>query len=112
MKPSLNDAMKSVISDIKQCPPERLQAKLKQHAGGPVGRVITEGQAFLEHLEAECKTCRGYHYTLVGCCSGFECGCMGQPVDAEPCKTCNSDGEKPPSEEAKKDYPFFFLSKE
>jgi len=59
---------------------------------------------------AYCTTCNGYNYELLGCCSGRECGCMGQPIDVKPCSKCNPDGSKEPTEEAKKDYPWFFLT--
>jgi len=57
-----------------------------------------------------CNKCGGYNYYLLGCCSGRECGCMGKPVDAKPCSECNQDGEKEPSDEAKENYPWFFLN--
>ena len=49
-----------------------------------------------EHCEACDKFVPGFEYQM--CCSGFECGCMGKPV--EPCvcseecwdKLINSDG--------------------
>jgi hypothetical protein len=37
---------------------------------------------------------------------------MGQPVDAKPCSKCNPDGKKEPSSQAKRDYPWFFLTEE
>jgi len=55
-----------------------------------------------------CKLCNDYHYEVLGCCSGFECGCGGRPVDALPCQHCNPDGKKEPSDRAVKDYPFLF----
>ena len=59
-----------------------------------------------------CKKCGGYNYTLIGCCSGRECGCMGQPVDSIGCEACNPDATKEPSDQAKKDYPWFFMNSE
>lgn len=56
-----------------------------------------------------CKTCGGYNFVLLGCCSGRECGCRGLPVDAGQCLDCNSNGAKEPSEQAKEDYPWFFM---
>ena len=60
--------------------------------------------------EELCSQCNGYNYELIGCCSGYECGCMGQPVDSEPCSKCNQDGEKDPSLQARRDWPWFFLT--
>ena len=57
-----------------------------------------------------CNTCSGYNFVLLGCCSGRECGCMGQPVESEPCKDCNKDGAKDPTQQAKQDYPWFFMN--
>ena len=65
-----------------------------------------------EKKSDECDKCYGYNYELLGCCSGHECGCMGQPVDAKPCPKCNADGEKKPSLEAQKAWTWFFLTKE
>jgi hypothetical protein len=59
-----------------------------------------------------CKKCRDDHYLMVGCCSGRECGCMGQPVDADPCPDCNQDESKLPSQDLKENFPFFFMTKE
>ena len=59
-----------------------------------------------------CDKCGGYNYVLIGCCSGHECGCRGQPVDSEPCPSCNSDGVVEPSDEAKNDWPWFFCTEE
>ena len=39
-----------------------------------------------------CKGCRDDKYILQGCCSGRDCGCMGQPVSMTNCKICNPDG--------------------
>lgn len=59
-----------------------------------------------------CNTCGGYNFELIGCCSGRECGCMGQPVDSQPCQECNRNCNKEPSEQAKQDYPWFFMNEE
>lgn len=59
-----------------------------------------------------CTTCGGYNYELLSCCSGHECGCMGQPVDSRPCSKCNSDGKREPSLQAQKDWPWFFLTEQ
>ena len=59
-------------------------------------------------MSEECDECNGYNYKLLGCCSGFECGCQGKPVDAIPCPKCNHHGEREPSEQAKIDWPWFF----
>jgi len=40
----------------------------------------------------KCKDCWGDNYILQGCCSGQECGCMGQPVSMTNCEKCNPDG--------------------
>ena len=40
----------------------------------------------------DCKECHGDNYILQGCCSGRECGCMGQPVSITNCKQCNPKG--------------------
>ena len=58
-----------------------------------------------------CDVCDGYFYELIGCCSGHECGCIGKPVDSKPCHKCNSDGKKEPSLQARKDWPWFFLTR-
>jgi hypothetical protein len=42
-----------------------------------------------------CKKCQDEHYMLVGCCSGHECGCMGQPVSMSNCVQCNKNEDKP-----------------
>ena len=44
--------------------------------------------------EEICQECNGDLFIPVGCCNGFECGCLGMPVDAKPCHVCNSDGKK------------------
>ena len=36
-----------------------------------------------------CNKCGGTGYLMVGCCSGFECGCMGLPVGLGDCE-CNN----------------------
>lgn len=33
------------------------------------------------------------------CCSGHECGCMGQPVAAKYCPECNAEKREPTDEE-------------
>lgn len=43
-----------------------------------------------------CKKCDGDHYIIYGCCSGRDCGCMGQPVGMTNCQECNPKGELPP----------------
>ena len=63
-------------------------------------------------MSDECKACYGYNFNLIGCCSGRECGCMGQPVDSEPCPVCNKDGSKEPADQAKQDWPWFFLNED
>lgn len=65
-----------------------------------------------EKMEVCCDKCGGYHYELIGCCSGHECGCQGQPVDSKPCDKCNADGKKEPSLQAQRDWPWFFLTEE
>ncbi len=36
---------------------------------------------------------------LITCCSGRECGCMGQPVAATNCKECNKENREPTDED-------------
>ena len=62
--------------------------------------------------EAACNECSDMGYILIGCCSGHMCGCRGLPVDCEHCLSCNPDGDKEPSDQAKKDWPWFFASEE
>ena len=38
----------------------------------------------------KCPDCGGNGLTPVGCCSGFECGCMGLVTDYELCGCGNS----------------------
>lgn len=56
----------------------------------------------------KCIECHNDHYIGIGCCSGFECGCMGMVTDFKACQTCNKDESIPPSDELIKTYPFFF----
>lgn len=42
---------------------------------------------------------------LITCCSGRECGCMGQPVAARYCQVCNKE-KREPSEEVLKEIEF------
>lgn len=58
----------------------------------------------------KCNNCQDDNYVSVGCCSGYECGCMGQPIDVEPCNYCNKDEKKEPSDEFQKAYPYFFMT--
>jgi hypothetical protein len=46
----------------------------------------------------KCKECDGDNYVLGYCCSGYQCGCMAQPVTITRCKDCNNDGSKKPSD--------------
>ena len=39
---------------------------------------------------AECNSCGDSGVVFIGCCSGFDCGCMGYPVLAKKCK-CGTD---------------------
>jgi len=55
-----------------------------------------------------CDGCHGDNFVAVTCCGGHECGCMGQPIDFEPCGKCNSDGSKDADTDLKKAFPFFF----
>ena len=57
---------------------------------------------------SDCDECGGTNYNFLGCCSGFECGCCGMPVDITPCPACNSDGKKEPTKDITEDWPFFF----
>lgn len=47
-----------------------------------------------ESTAKTCTECHGDFYDLVGCCSGYQCGCMGQPVGIRACKNCNKYGSK------------------
>lgn len=58
----------------------------------------------------QCKKCNDDRYILVGCCSGFECGCMGRATDIKPCESCNENEQAPASDDLKQAYPFFFGS--
>lgn len=42
----------------------------------------------------ECKDCDIDGFRFIGCCSGHECVCMGQPVAITNCLTCNPNNEK------------------
>lgn len=46
----------------------------------------------------KCKSCGGNGFRPVICCNGFECGCMGMPVDFV---ACDCDCDKPTSEQIK-----------
>lgn len=50
------------------------------------------------------KTCKNRYcidgIEFISCCSGHECGCMGQPVQAKFCTECNADKREPTDEEA------------
>ena len=48
----------------------------------------------------DCRECGGTGLKPVGCCSGFECGCGGQPVDFVPCNC----GSEPPTHEQIKEW--------
>ncbi len=37
---------------------------------------------------------------FITCCSGYQCGCMAQPVAAKFCTECNADKREPTDEEA------------
>ena len=47
-----------------------------------------------------CGKCGGNGLAAVGCCSGFECGCRGMPVDFIPCDC----GSEPPTNEQIKEW--------
>lgn len=47
-----------------------------------------------------CEDCGGNGLKPVMCCDGRECGCMGMPVDFEPCGC----GISPPSDEQIKEW--------
>lgn len=49
----------------------------------------------------KCDKCYDDLYILHGCCSGRECGCMGQPVSMSNCVACNPLGDKEPAGNAK-----------
>ena len=50
-----------------------------------------------------CDKCNGDKWLYVGCCSGFECGCMGLPIGIKPCDKCNENGEQEPSKSMQED---------
>ncbi|ENX48272.1 hypothetical protein F886_00073 [Acinetobacter sp. NIPH 542] len=37
----------------------------------------------------KCDECQDTGIVFIGCCSGHQCGCMGQPVAAKKCKCCH-----------------------
>ena len=43
----------------------------------------------------DCNKCGDQKYIVSGCCNGFECGCMGKPVELTNCSTCNPNDDKP-----------------
>ena len=43
---------------------------------------------------ANCESCNNDRYKLIGCCSGYECGCRGLPVQFSNCLECNPDNDK------------------
>ena len=48
-----------------------------------------------------CKKCGDERFLLIGCCGGFECGCMGMPVAFDECRECNADGKAEPGDYVK-----------
>lgn len=52
----------------------------------------------------DCKECQNERYIIMGCCSGRECGCMGQPTSIANCKECNPLAQIPISEALAKEY--------
>jgi hypothetical protein len=55
-----------------------------------------------------CDKCKGDNYLPINCCSGAECGCMGQIIDYKPCDKCNKNESKKPSEALILSNLFFF----
>jgi len=55
-------------------------------------------------MSKECKECRNERYIVLGCCSGRECGCMGQAVAIANCKECNPLAATPISKGLEKEY--------
>ncbi len=53
-----------------------------------------------------CGYCGNDRYIVHGCCSGHECGCMGQPTIITNCVKCNPHGDLEPSK-AISDQPYF-----
>ena len=43
---------------------------------------------------SRCKKCDDQNYVVLSCCSGHECGCMGQPVQITNCVDCNPEADK------------------
>ena len=44
-------------------------------------------------MTSDCEECENDRYILLGCCSGFGCGCMGKPVQMTNCEHCNKKGD-------------------
>lgn len=46
----------------------------------------------IQGFTEKCEYCYGEGFNLVYCCSGRDCGCMGQPVQFTNCIVCNPKG--------------------
>ena len=57
-------------------------------AGAQTSRVGVDADVM-----PRCDACGGDRYILHGCCSGRDCGCMGQPVLMTNCTECNPAGD-------------------
>ena len=57
-------------------------------------------------MNSDCEHCENDRYIINGCCSGYQCGCMGQPTSITNCVKCNPDGDLEPSKSIS-DLPYF-----
>ena len=57
-------------------------------------------------MDSNCEHCENDRYIVTGCCSGYQCGCMGQPTNITNCVECNPEGDMEPSKEIA-DAPYF-----
>ena len=51
-----------------------------------------------------CRNCQNERYIAMGCCSGRECGCMGQAIAIANCKECNPVAAIPMSDGFQREY--------
>lgn len=72
-------------------------AEALKEMGALINAEVVNGH--LPSKNDTCKECHGDNYILIGCCSGRECGCMGQPVQLTNCNKCNPDGDKKAGDE-------------
>lgn len=57
-------------------------------------------------MNSNCDNCENDRYIVEGCCSGYQCGCMGQPTSITNCTSCNPEGDLEPSKSIS-DLPYF-----